>query len=370
MPVQTEVAAQPVSLWRNHSYILLWSGQAVSTLGSQVSQFAFPLLVLYLTKSPVQAGLAAATRVLPYFIFSLPAGALLDRWDRKRVMIICDAGRALSLASIPLAFVLNHLTLIQLYLVSLTEGTLFVFFNIAQVACLPHIVPRQQITRANAQNLTMTQLLLLVGPSLGGILYSLGRLLPFLADAVSYTVSVFSLMLIRTPFQKERAGTKRHLWMEIKEGLLWLWRHPHLRFLALLTGGGNFVTAGFTLIAIVMGQNLHASPFSIGLAFTIGGIGGIAGALVAPWVQKKYRSGWIIIAITWLGALLWLLFASAPNLIVLGIILAANLILSPIFDVIVLSYRMVIIPDELQGRTNSVFRLLVFGAQPLGLSFT
>lgn len=367
--MKTIDVASPPSLWRNRSYMLLWSGQAVSVLGTQVSQFAFPLLVFFLTQSPTQTGLAAATRVVPYLIFSLPAGALLDRWDRKRVMIICDTGRALSLASIPVAFALGELTLVQLYLVSLIEGSLFVFFNIAQISCLPHVVPKEQITQANAQNLAMTKFLLLIGPALGGILYSLGLLLPFLTDAISYTVSVASLFLIKTPFQKARALPKRHLRKEIHEGLTWLWQHRLLRVLALVTAGSNFVTSGFTLIAIVIAQNLHASSFTLGLTFSIGGLGGIVGAFLAPRIQKKFRSGPIIIITIWLEALFWLLFALAPNLVIVGIILAACLLLGPIFDVIQLSYRMTTIPDELQGRTNSVFRLLVFSAQPLGLSF-
>lgn len=367
--METTQVAPSVPLWRNRSYILLWSGQAVSVLGTQVSQFAFPLLVFFFTKSPIQTGFASATRVLPYLILSLPAGALLDRWDRKRVMIVCDIGRAISLASVPLAFAIGQLTLVQLYLVSFIEGSLFVFFNIAQISCLPHIVPKEQLTQANAQNLAMTKLLLLIGPTLGGILYSLGLFLPFLADAISYTVSVGSLFLIRTPFQKARSLPKRHLRNEVREGLAWLWSHRLLRFLAFITAGSNFVTSGFTLIAIVIAQNLHASSFTLGLTFTIGGIGGISGAFLAPWIQKRFRSGLIIIVVSWLEALFWLLFALASNMVIVGIVLAACLVLGPIFDVIQLSYRMTTIPDELQGRTNSVFRLIVFSSQPLGLSF-
>src|SRR5436853_3734320 len=115
---------KPKSLWRNRDYMLLWSGQVVSSVGTQASQLAFPLLILALTRSPAQAGFAGALRALPYLIFSLPAGALIDRWDRKRVMILCDTGRALSMASIPIALVLGHLTILQLYLVSLVEGSL------------------------------------------------------------------------------------------------------------------------------------------------------------------------------------------------------------------------------------------------------
>src|SRR5215472_14827532 len=132
-------------LWSIRDYMLLWSGQAVSSLGTQVSTIAFPFLVLSLTGSLAQAGFMGGLRALPYLIFSLPAGALIDRWDRKRVMIICDTGRALALGSIPVAVLLGQLTLLQLYVVSAVEGTLFVFFNLAEVACLPRVVPPAQL---------------------------------------------------------------------------------------------------------------------------------------------------------------------------------------------------------------------------------
>ena len=120
--------SQPRSLWRNRDYLLLWSGQIISEIGSKSSLLAFPLLMLFLTGSPAQAGLLGALRGLPYILFCLPAGALIDRWNRKRVMILCDTGRALAMGSIPLAYVLGHLTLAQLYIVSFIEGTLYIFF--------------------------------------------------------------------------------------------------------------------------------------------------------------------------------------------------------------------------------------------------
>src|SRR2546423_6883100 len=270
---------QPKSLWLNLDYMLLWSGQIVSNVGTQVSTLAFPLLILALTNSPAQAGFAGALRALPYVIFSLPAGALIDRWDRKRVMILCDTGRALSMASIPVALVLGHLTILQLYLVSLIEGTLFVFFNIAEAACLPRVVPKEQLPAATAQNMATDGITVLLGPSLGGALYSAGRLLPFVADAVSYVVSVISLFFIKVKFQKERVAARRNLWVEIREGLSWLWHQPLIRFIAILTGGNNLISSGYVLIIIVLAQQQHASSFIIGLIFAVGGIGGIIGAL-------------------------------------------------------------------------------------------
>src|SRR6185312_10013 len=127
-------------LWRNLDFLLLWSGQTVSTLGTNISALALPLLVLALTHSPALAGLLAAARQLPYLLLSLPAGALVDRWDRKRTMIYCDLLRWLAVGSVPLAFVLGHLTLIQLYLVAFIEGTAYVLFSLAQISALPHVV--------------------------------------------------------------------------------------------------------------------------------------------------------------------------------------------------------------------------------------
>src|SRR5438270_8067161 len=116
-PNTPTVAIRPVSLWHNRDFLLLWGGQMMSAVGSQVSLIAFPWLILAVTSSPAQAGLIAAIRTLPYILFGLPAGALIDRWNRKQVMILCDTGRALALASIPLAFALGVLTALQLYLV-------------------------------------------------------------------------------------------------------------------------------------------------------------------------------------------------------------------------------------------------------------
>src|SRR5919204_7062158 len=110
-PTHIAEAPPPDPLWRNRDYMLLWSGQVVSTLGSTASGIVFPLLILAITNSPTAAGIAGALTTIPYVLFSLPAGALIDRWDRKRAMILCDAGRAINMATIPLALVLNSLTI-------------------------------------------------------------------------------------------------------------------------------------------------------------------------------------------------------------------------------------------------------------------
>ena len=198
--------APSVPLWRNRNFLLLISGQAVSSVGSQVSLLAFPLLILALTHSPAQAGLITGLRGLAFAFFCLPAGALVDRWNRKRVMILCDLGRALALGSIPLAFAFGQLTLVQLYIVSLVEGALFALFNLAEVACLPHVVSKEQLPAATAQDQVLYAVSGLFGPALSGALYSIASTLPFLADAVSYAASVASLSTVSSACLQSEAS--------------------------------------------------------------------------------------------------------------------------------------------------------------------
>ncbi|MBF6590228.1 MAG: MFS transporter [Ktedonobacterales bacterium] len=358
------------SVWHNRNFVLLWSGQVVSEVGSGVSQIAFPLLVLLLTRSPAQAGFMGATRLLPYLAFSLPAGALVDRWDRRRVMLLCDAGRALALGSVALAIATQHLSLGQLYLVSLAEGGCFVFYNLAQTACLPRVVTGQQFATAMAYNEAIFSIALLVGPSLGGVLWSAGHALPFTVDALSYAASVVSIFFIRVSFQGERSAPRRRLHHEIVEGMVWLWRQPVIRFTALLTGGFDFVIPGSTLILIVLAQRQHASPTAIGLMFASGGVGGLVGAFWAPRLRRRYRFGPLIVSSCWLYALGWPLFALAPNPLAIGMVLAAFTSVDVVYNLTQYTYRLSLIPDALQGRVNSVIRLFFFSLMTAGLALT
>jgi MFS family permease len=348
--------------------MLLWSGQVVSALGSSISGIVFPLLILAMTNNDTTlAGFAGALGSLPYLIFSLPVGALIDRWNRKKVMIICDTFRALNSASIPLAIWLGHLTVWQLLINAFIEGTFFVFFNIAEVAALPRVVVKRQLPQASAQNEAGFIGASLVGPPIGGFLFqSVSRAFPFVADAISYAVSVISLFFIKTQFQGERNVEQRHLVVEIREGLSWLWHQPLIRFMAFLTGGLNFVNASTYLILIVLAKDLGASDAQVGFMFSIASAGGIVGSLLGGQIQKRFTFGQVIIGVGWFATILYAFFLVSPNFIVLGIVAGIGWMTSPIYNVVQFSYRLALIPDRLQGRVNSTFRLLAFGFQPLG----
>ncbi|MGI8550736.1 MAG: MFS transporter [Dehalococcoidia bacterium] len=359
-------AAAPRSLWRNRDYLVLWGGQAVSVLGSQASTLALPLLILAVTHSPAQAGLLGALRGLAYLLFGLPAGAYIDRWDRKRVMLFCDSGRALAFASIPLALVVGHLTVVQLYIVSFIEGTLFIFFGLAETACLTRVVPAAQLPAAVAQSQATDAASGLVGPSVGGALFSLARGLPFVADAVSYALSVLSLLFIRTRFQEERVAARRPLRTEIGEGMRWIWQHPVVHLLMWLNGGINLLYGGWTLLLIGLAQRQGASSATIGLIFSTGGVGTILGALLTPAAQRRFTVGQIMVGIAWIFAITWPPYALAPNLLTLGVVNAVGFVFVPIYVGTQYSFRLLLVPDALQGRVNSIFRLVTFGSQTLG----
>ncbi|MEO5953662.1 MAG: MFS transporter, partial [Chloroflexia bacterium] len=362
------------SLFFNRDYMLLWTGQVVSAVGSGMSGIVFPLLILAITVSTTNpkgdttiAGFAAALGSLPYLLISLPVGALIDRWNRKRVMIISDAFRALNISTIPIAIFGGWLTPWQLLVNAFIEGTCYVFFNIAEVAALTRVVDKRQLPQASAQNEGGFIAANLAGPPIGTFLFqSVGRAFPFLLDAVSYFVSMISLIFIKTEFQGERPKEERHLLIEIKEGLTWLWGQPLIRFMAFLTGGLNFINAATFLILIVLAKDLGATDGDIGFLASIAALGGVLGAVLGGQIQKKFTFGQVIIATGWIATVIYFLYLFAPNFIVLGILMAFSWMIGPIYNIVQFSYRLALIPERLQGRVNSTFRLLAFGFQPIG----
>lgn len=165
---QSRVVAGPVPLWRNHDVVLLWSGQLVSTLGTRVSSLGFPLLVLAQTGSPARAGVVGFAQTLPYLLLYLPAGALVDGWDRKRVMLVADAVRAAALASVGLAVAAGVFSLLHVAVAAFVEGAMFVFVQLSESAALPRVVPVEQLPVALAQNQAREQGAELAGQPLGG----------------------------------------------------------------------------------------------------------------------------------------------------------------------------------------------------------
>ena len=356
----------PPPLRRNRDFFLLWSGLAVSVLGSRIATIAYPLLVLALTGSPALAGVVGFLATLPYLLFQLPAGALVDRWNRKRVMLASDAARAVAVGTIVVAMAADALTLAHIMVVAFVEGSLFVFFSLAEVGAVRHIVRREELPAALSQNEARERGAGLLGQPLGGILFDLGRALPFLVDALSYVVSFVTVSLIRRDFQEEREPARQRLVADIREGVSWLWSQPFLRAAALLVAGSNFLFQALFLVVIVIAREEGASPTLIGVILAGLGVGGVAGSLAAPLLQRHVPMKAVVIGANWVWALVLAPIAVVPNLYAIGVLLAVAAFVGPAWNVVIGAYQLAIVPDRLLARVSSAETLVAFGAIPLG----
>jgi MFS family permease len=363
----TEAGPQHRPLWRNRDFLLLWSGQVVSTLGTRISAIAYPLLVLALTGSPAQAGLVGFAQALPFLVWFLPAGALVDRWSRKRVMLVADAGRGLALGSVAVALFADRITVAHLMVVAFVEGTFYVFFQLAEGAALPHVVPRAQLPTAVAQNQARDQGADLAGQPIGGLLFGLGHVVPFAVDAVSYLVSFVAMLPIRRELEERRAHPRRHLLAEVAEGVRFLWRQRLLRALVGLAAVSNLGFNALSLALIVRAQDLGATPAAIGLMMGAIGVGALIGAVVAPAVQRRVPANVVVIGSLWLWTAQAGLLAVAPNVLTLGVAMVVGGLGGPVFNVVGAAYRYALVPDRLQGRVTSVAKMIAWGTIPVGI---
>ncbi len=362
-------------LWRQRNFMLLWSGQLVSWLGTEVSEIALPLVVLGLTGSPAQAGAVAGIRGLVYVVWAIPAGVLIDHWDRRRVMVVANLGSGCAMGSIALALYFDRLSLAQLFIASAVEGSFFVFANLGRFAALPNVVSKEQFPAAAAQTGTADQIARLVGPPLSGFLYqTVGGFVTFTLDTLSYVVNALSLFAIdvplRAPAGSAQPQERRALRHEIAAGIGWLWRQPVLRFLNLLTAGRTVVAAGLYLLIIVIVRENGSSSLSIGLIFTVGAAGGILGSLVAARLHRRFPLRQRLLGVTLLSFIVFAFYAVAGNNALLAANTALFYAIDPTYTVTTSSYAAATIPDALRGRVTSLTRLVVLAANSFGFFIT
>jgi MFS family permease len=360
-------SAKPANPLRtNRDFRLLWSGQTISVLGSRVSAFALPLLVYKVFDSPARAGLVGFAGGLPFLLLQLPAGGFVDRWDRKRTMIWCDLGRGVAVLSIAIALWAERLTLTQMIVVAFVEGSLFVFFNLAQNAAIPNVVEAEQLPRALAQNEAGARGTALAGGPIGGLLFGLSRALPFVFDAISYVVSIATVAATRSEFRTEARAERDKLHREVAEGFRWLWQHPFIRATSLLFAGVNFIVNAVMLSVIIVSSGRGAAALETGVVYSFIGIGALLGALVAAWAQRTIPPRTIIVGVTWLIAALVAALALPVPTLVLGPIIGLVAFTVPTITVLVSTYELSLIPDRLLGRVESVILLLAWGSIPFG----
>jgi MFS family permease len=370
----TSPSGQPDRLLTNPDFLRVWLGLVATAFGTGATTIAMPLLVLALTGSPAQAGLVAAAKSAPYLVLGLPAGALIDRWNRRTILIACDASRGLAMATIPVAWLFGVLSFPHVLAVALVLGVALSFSNIAQVAALPRLVRRDQIAAAQALSTSSFGVASLIGPGMGGLIVGLGRsteegaAVALLVDALTCSISTGLLLSIRRPFQAARTAPTRTMRTDIVEGLRYLWRDEPIRLLAIVNMVHRMsLGAVVVLPVVVFGQNvLDADPGTIGLIVGAAGAGGLVGSAITPSMRQILPVGWHMILITVIHAIGigTIALAMSPPIAMLGMAIVG--VAEAKTSIVQVSYRLVTIPDALQGRVNSVYRLGSFGAMTLG----
>jgi MFS family permease len=364
-------------LWRHGDFLKLWSAETISQVGSQVGGLALPLVaILVLDASAFAVAALGTVLFLPFIFFTLPAGVWVDRLPRRPILIAGDFGRFLLLATIPVAYVADALTLTHLFVVGFLVGVCQVFFDVAYQSYLPSLVERDQIIDGNSKLEISRSAAQVGGPGLGGLLVQL-LTAPYavLADAISFALSgLFLLRIKKVEERPERAmvdGRKVSLWTELKEGLRFVLGNPNLRAQAGCTGTSNFFSnVAFSIILVFAVRELGLSAGVIGIVLSIGAVGSMAAALTATRISQRFGIGPTTIAVALPFGPTYLLFAFAPAgneaipFLALAMLVFGFTIVT--YNIVQVSYRQAICPPRLQGRMNSVMRFLVWGTIPLG----
>ncbi|GAA0639884.1 MFS transporter [Kutzneria viridogrisea] len=355
-----------IPLSRNRNYQVLWGSQALAELGFSASVLAFPLLVLAVTQSPVAAGLVMGIDSAAQLLAGLPAGALADRWDRKRLMLCCEAAQALAVAALVVALWLGVADVPLMAGVAAVMGTCRALFEPAEEASLPRVVPAEQLGQAVALNSARGYFGQMTGNALGGVLYGIRAWLPFALDAVTHTLAFVGLLFLKMPKQERARAPLRELHLEIAAGLRWLVRQPLLRVIALCAVSLNFFFYAYYLVVVALARQRGVPEFEIGLMASVLGVGGMLGALLAPWLHKVLSPYLSIISVFWALVALTPLALVLHNGYLLGALFCGMSLLTPTANTTIMTYQLLLTPDELRGRTAGVMSVVAGIASTAG----
>lgn len=343
-------------LSRNRDFTRLWTGEAISQLGSSVSMFVFPLLGYALTGSATLAALGEAAFLLGMVAMLLPAGVLADRFDRRRLMLCSSAGGVLTYAVLAVATFAGALTIEGLVAGALVTGLAAGLYGPAELSAVRDIVAREQLPTALSQNQARQHVASLLGGPVGGLLYTVSRGLPFLVDVVSYLASAVALLLIRRDLSAPERPEPTRVRADLREGFGHVWRHPLFRTLLFYGSLSNLVVNAVFYIAVLRMVQAGIRPTSIGLVETCAGLGGILGALIAPRLIDRTRTGLLtaVVAWSWVPLVVPLAFTASP--LVVGPCIGLGLLLNPAGNAAMSSYRVAVTPSRLQGRIGSTMQ--------------
>ncbi len=361
-------------LWENRSFLHLWASESVSQVGSQITLVALPLLAaLSLDATPAQMGILTAAGTAPPLLVGLFAGVWVDRLRRRPIMIATDFGRAGILFTIPILWWLGMLRIELLYLISFIVGVQSLFFDVAWVTFLPSVVRRDQLIDGNSKLEASASGAQVAGPGLAGLLVGIaGAPIAILIDALTYLASAGLILRVKTNEQRPIRSADAHILSEIREGLSVVVRNPLLR--AIAASGATVSLFGYIFLAVYvlfMTNDLGFSATSVGLVFSLGGVGAVVGSILAEPLKRRIGIGPAIIVGRvgfGVGGLLVPMAVLAPSFEV-PLILGAEVLQWLMYLIAIVnevSLRQSITPDRLLGRVNATMRFLKAGMIPVG----
>ena len=364
----------PLPLLRNRNFLWFWTGEGISQLGAQFTGLALPVLaVSLLGASEWEVGVLGAAETAAFLLVGLPAGAWIDRMFKRRVMIVADLVRAVTLAVIPLLWFTGVLEIWHLYLVGAIVGVATVFFDVSYQSYVPVLLPGEQVGEGNSKLEATSQIARIGGPGLAGALLTVvSAPVLLLADGISYLFSAFALWRVRDTEKLTDPADRQSLPKEIGEGLRFVFGHPLLWRITATTGTSNFFgTLAFTLQAILILRILDLGPASLGIIFGIGAVGGLLGALATPWITKRIGEGTAVsLSAVAMGVgvlalpLAALVPAAALPILVAGSFIESFLVL--VYNITQVTMRQRLTPPRLLGRMNASIRFVVWGVMPIG----
>ncbi len=364
--------AQAKRILRLSDWRRLWLATIASSLGDgMVESAALPLLAATLTRDPVLiSGIFFAAR-LPWLFLGLFSGAIVDRGDRKRIMVRADLIRIVIFGVLGVLVLAKAATIPMLFAAAFLSGLAQTFFDNASIAAIPAMVAPENLQRVNGQIFGAQMIMLeFVGPIIGSLLYGPAAWSPFFLDAGSFAVSallIFTLAVRLSPRQTPSANNRTSIREDVFDGVRWLWHHPVVRTLAVMVGILAFVAQAILAILVLFALHvLHLSTYGYGLLLGAAGVGSLAGNLLAPAISSLIGERRCLIAsmLASGAAYLGIYLVGAP--VVVGLLLAANGFGIALWNVVTVSLRQVIVPSALAGRVNSVYRMLAWGGLCLG----
>ncbi|MGR6320999.1 MFS transporter [Micromonospora soli] len=375
-PVREPAPRRPGGLLRHRDFRLLWAGQAVSAVGSNVTAVALPLVaVAVLDATTFQVAVLTAAAWLPWLLAGLPAGAWVDRVRRRPVMIACDLASAALFLSVPAAALLDLLTVGQLLVVALGAGLARVFFETADQVYLPTLLRPEEVPEGNAKLHATQTASYLVGPGLAGLIAQLaGAVTAVLLDAVSFLVSALCLRSIRAVEPRpERPDGPSSLGREVADGLRFVVRDPHLRVMTLFGAASNIGLTGYQAVLVVfLVRSAGLPPRLVGLLIGLASVGGIVGAsLATPLARRLGSARAMLLAAALAGPPALLIPLAGPGARVVWLVLGGALVSLGVAvgNVVKGSFRQTYTPHRLLGRVTVSMQLLNYGTIPLAAVF-